>query len=116
MLDLLLEFKRHGITSILISHKLNEIRKVADTVTVIRDGAAVSRLDCSKEPISENRIVADMVGRDLSDRFPPRTPDIGEVIFTIRNWNVYHPQQADRQMIKTSALMFEPVKLSASPG
>ncbi len=104
LLDLLLEFKRHGITSILISHKLNEIRKVADTVTVIRDGAAVSRLDCSKEPISENRIVADMVGRDLSDRFPPRTPDIGEVIFTIRNWNVYHPQQADRQMIKNVSL------------
>ncbi len=104
LLELLLEFKRQGITSILISHKLNEIRKVADTVTVIRDGAAVSRLDCSKEPISENRIVADMVGRDLSDRFPPRTPDIGEVIFTIRNWNVYHPQQADRQMIRNVSL------------
>lgn len=104
LLELLLEFKRQGITSILISHKLNEIRKVADTVTVIRDGAAVSRLDCSKETISENRIVADMVGRDLSDRFPPRTPDIGEVIFTIRNWNVFHPQQADRQMIKNVSL------------
>ncbi|HET8902627.1 MAG TPA: multiple monosaccharide ABC transporter ATP-binding protein [Saccharospirillum sp.] len=104
LLELLLEFKRQGITSILISHKLNEIRKVADTVTVIRDGATVSRLDCSKEPISESRIVADMVGRDLSDRFPPRTPDIGEVIFTIRSWNAYHPQHADRQTIKNVSL------------
>jgi putative multiple sugar transport system ATP-binding protein len=100
LLELLLEFKRNGITSILISHKLNEIRKVADTVTVIRDGAAVSRLDCSKEPISENRIVADMVGRDLSNRFPPRTPDIGDVMFKVRNWNAYHPLHADRQTIK----------------
>lgn len=100
LLNLLLEFKQQGITSILISHKLNEIKKVADTVTVIRDGTAVSTLDCSKHEISENRIVSDMVGRPLSDRFPPRTPNIGETVFEVKDWNVYHPQHANRHLIR----------------
>ncbi|TIW04731.1 MAG: ABC transporter ATP-binding protein, partial [Mesorhizobium sp.] len=44
LLDLLLEFKRHGITSILISHKLNEVNRVADKVTIIRDGRTIETL------------------------------------------------------------------------
>ena len=100
LLELLLEFKRQGISSILISHKLNEIRKVADTITVIRDGTSVSTLDCTCEAISEDRIIADMVGRDLSNRFPPRTPNIGDTIFELKNWNVYHQQHAERHLIK----------------
>ncbi|WP_428244057.1 multiple monosaccharide ABC transporter ATP-binding protein [Gynuella sp.] len=100
LLELLLEFKKQGITSILISHKLNEIRKVADTITVIRDGTSVSTLDCTTQDISEDKIIADMVGRDLSDRFPPRTPNIGDTIFEVKDWNVYHQQHADRHLIK----------------
>ncbi|AJQ92379.1 multiple monosaccharide ABC transporter ATP-binding protein [Gynuella sunshinyii] len=100
LLELLLEFKKQGITSILISHKLNEIRKVADTITVIRDGTSVSTLDCTTQDISEDKIIADMVGRDLSDRFPPRTPNIGDTIFEVKDWNVYHQLHADRHLIK----------------
>ena len=72
LLDLLLEFKAQGITSILISHKLNEIGRVADRITVLRDGATVSTLDARAETISEDRIIRDMVGRAMSDRYPPR--------------------------------------------
>ncbi|WP_304572251.1 multiple monosaccharide ABC transporter ATP-binding protein [Saccharospirillum sp. MSK14-1] len=104
LLELLKEFRAQGITSILISHKLNEVKQVADTVTVLRDGATVSRLDCSTETISEDRIVADMVGRSLSDRFPPRTPNIGDIVFKVRDWNVFHPQQSDRQIIRNVSL------------
>jgi len=103
-LELLKEFRAQGITSILISHKLNEVKQVADTVTVLRDGATVSRLDCATEEISEDRIVSDMVGRALSDRFPPRTPNIGDIVFKVRNWNVFHPQQSDRQIIHNVSL------------
>ena len=71
LLDLLLEFKAQGITSILISHKLNEIGRVADRITVLRDGATVSTLDAGDD-VSEDRIIRDMVGRDMSDRYPPR--------------------------------------------
>ncbi|MEM6429968.1 MAG: multiple monosaccharide ABC transporter ATP-binding protein [Deinococcota bacterium] len=97
LLELLLEFKQQGITSILISHKLNEIAKVADSITILRDGASIETLDNAS--VDEARIIRGMVGRELSNRYPERTPDIGEVIFEVRDWNVYHPLQRDRQMI-----------------
>ena len=75
LLDLLLEFKKQGITSILISHKLNEIAQVADSITVLRDGTTVETIDCHREPISEDRIIKSMVGREMSDRYPPREPE-----------------------------------------
>ncbi|MBL4599245.1 MAG: sugar ABC transporter ATP-binding protein [Rhizobiaceae bacterium] len=100
LLDLLLEFKKQGIASILISHKLNEVSQVADTITVLRDGATVSTLDCHADKISEEHIIRDMVGRDMAHRYPERTPNIREKLFEISNWNVWHPEHSDRQMIK----------------
>jgi len=98
LLELLLEFKREGITSILISHKLNEISRVADHVTVIRDGQTIETL--GRGEISEDRIITSMVGRPLEDRFPPREPRVGDTVFEVKNWSVYHPLHADRQVIK----------------
>jgi putative multiple sugar transport system ATP-binding protein len=71
---------------------------VADSITILRDGATIETLDCRKDNISENRIIRGMVGRDLTHRFPPRDSKIGEVIFEIRDWNVYHPLHADRKI------------------
>ncbi|WP_018152772.1 multiple monosaccharide ABC transporter ATP-binding protein [Leeia oryzae] len=100
LLELLLELQREGITSILISHKLNEISKVADSITVIRDGAAIETMDCSDGPIPEDRVIQRMVGREMSDRYPRRTPNIGETVFEVKNWQVYHPVHPDRLLIK----------------
>ena len=94
----MLEFKRQGITSILISHKLNEVNRVADHVTVLRDGQTIETIDRSE--INEDRIITSMVGRSLEDRYPPRTPNIGETVFEVRNWSVYHPIHRERQIIK----------------
>jgi putative multiple sugar transport system ATP-binding protein len=98
LLELLLQFKSHGISSILISHKLGEVKKVADSITILRDGATIETLDARKENISENRIIRGMVGRDITHRFPPRESEIGEVIFEVRDWNAYHPLHADRKV------------------
>jgi putative multiple sugar transport system ATP-binding protein len=98
LLELLLQFKSHGISSILISHKLGEVKKVADSITILRDGATIETLDARKENISENRIIRGMVGRDITHRFPPRESKIGEVIFEVRDWNAYHPLHADRKI------------------
>ncbi len=100
LLTLLKEFRAQGIASILISHKLNEISKVADRITVLRDGSTVDTLDCNAETISEDRIIKAMVGRELTDRYPKRVPQIGEPIFEVKNWSVYHPIHPERQMIK----------------
>ncbi len=98
LLGLLLQLKEHGISSILISHKLSEVSKVADSITILRDGATIETLDCQKDSISEDRIIRGMVGRDMTHRFPPRDSKIGEVIFEIRDWNVYHPLHEDRKV------------------
>jgi putative multiple sugar transport system ATP-binding protein len=100
LLDLLVEFKKHGMTSILISHKIQEIKKVADVITILRDGATIETLEKNRDEITESRIIRDMVGRDLTHRFPPRESTIGETIFEVRDWNVYHPTHSDRKVCK----------------
>jgi putative multiple sugar transport system ATP-binding protein len=100
LLALLLQFKAQGIASILISHKLNEISKVADAITVLRDGGTVETLDCRAEEISEDRIIRGMVGRAMADRYPKREPRIGETIFQVENWSAYHPIHAGVQVVK----------------
>ncbi len=104
LLALLMEFKAQGISSILITHKLNEVSKVADRITVLRDGMTVDTLDCHAEAISEDRIIKAMVGRDMNDRYPPRNATIGEPIFEVKDWNCFHPLHTDRQMIKNVSL------------
>lgn len=98
LLELLLQLKEHGVSSILISHKLNEVSKIADSITILRDGATIETLDCHKDEITEDRIIRGMVGRDLTHRFPPRDSQIGEVIFEVRDWNAYHPLHEDRKV------------------
>ncbi len=100
LLNLLLRFKAQGISSILISHKLNEISKVADAITVLRDGSTVETLDCRTEEVSEDRIIRGMVGRTMADRYPKRESRIGETIFQVENWSAYHPLHANVQVVR----------------
>jgi putative multiple sugar transport system ATP-binding protein len=101
LLDLLLQFKKQGIASVMISHKLNEIKKVADRTTVLRDGATVGTLDGATEEVSEAKIIKAMVGREMQDRFPKRVPKPGEMLFEVKDWTVFHPTQGDRKMIES---------------
>jgi putative multiple sugar transport system ATP-binding protein len=100
LLALLQEFKAQGISSILITHKLNEVLKVADRITVIRDGETVDTLDTKTAQVSEDRIIKAMVGRELTDRYPIRHAKVLNPIFEVKNWSVYHPLHAERQVIK----------------
>lgn len=104
LLDLLMEFRARGIASILISHKLNEISRVADRITVLRDGRTVDTLDCRAGPVEEDRIIRRMVDRDMEHRYPKRTPTIGEPILTVSDWSVYHPEHSARQVIRDVGL------------
>ena len=100
LLELLLEFKRQGMSAILISHKLNEVVKVADKITVLRDGQTVSTLECDKTEAMENKIIQDMVGREITNRYPPREAEIGDVLMEVKDWNAYHHIHADRHLIR----------------
>ena len=100
LLELLLELKNQGISSILISHKLNEVSKVADRITILRDGSTIETIEKEVEGINEDRIIRGMVGRDLVDRFPKRNSEIGDISFEIKNWNVFDSLNSERQVIK----------------
>ncbi|MFJ8935877.1 multiple monosaccharide ABC transporter ATP-binding protein [Streptomyces sp. NPDC102365] len=103
LLDLILGLKDQGITSIIISHKLNEIATVADSVTILRDGRSIETLDVKAVETTEDRIISGMVGRDLDHRFPERTPHEPEVgaapALEIRNWTVHHPIDQQRKVV-----------------
>ena len=100
LLELLQVFRSQGISSVLITHKLNEVMKVADRITVLRDGKTVDTLDTKTDTVNEDRIIKAMVGRELTDRYPPRHATIGDPVFEVTGWNAYHPLHADRKMIK----------------
>jgi putative multiple sugar transport system ATP-binding protein len=103
LLDLILGLKGRGITSIIISHKLNEIEQIADEITIIRDGKSIETLNVVEDGVDEDRIIKGMVGRTLESRFPDHTPKIGEVFFEVKNWTVGHPQIQDRLVCKNSS-------------
>ena len=98
LLALLKEFRAQGITSIIISHKLNEVMHVADRVTVLRDGKTVATREIAEA--TESWIVQNMVGRPLDDRFPKRNATIGETLFEVRGWRVQDEEHAARDKIK----------------
>ena len=100
LLDLLLEFKKQGMTSIIISHKINEVSYVADDITVLRDGKTIETLTKGVDDFSEDRIIRGMVGRELEDRFPKRSGvKIGDVALEVKHWNVFHPIYTEKKVI-----------------
>jgi putative multiple sugar transport system ATP-binding protein len=100
LLQLLIDLKQHGITCILISHKLNEVSEVADAITILRDGKVIETIEKGKEAFHEDQIIKSMVGRELTNRYPDRIPNIGEEIFRVEDLVTYHPEQSERQVVK----------------
>ena len=100
LLDLLISFKQKGMTSIIISHKLNEISYVADKITVIRDGATIETIDNADHNIDEARIISGMVGRELSDRYPAREHNISDKVgMEVSGWTVHHPLYTEKKVV-----------------
>jgi putative multiple sugar transport system ATP-binding protein len=104
LLSLLKGLQAKGITSIMISHKLNEIEQIADEITILRDGKSIETLAVAQDRVDEDRIIRGMVGRDLEHRFPEHEPEIGEVLLELEDWTVMHPQDSSRAVIKDASL------------
>ncbi|GGP77460.1 multiple monosaccharide ABC transporter ATP-binding protein [Saccharothrix coeruleofusca] len=102
LLDLLDGLREQGITCVIISHKLNEVTRIADSITILRDGRTIETLPAAE--VTEDRIISGMVGRDLEHRFPPREPHIGEEVLRIEDWTVHSPVQPDRVVVKGASL------------
>ena len=98
LLDILVKLKAQGMTSIIISHKLNEVCKIADRITIMRDGKVIETLD-DKKDFSHERIIHGMVGRDIPDIYPPRESNPSEIMFETKSWNVFDPIKKDKQIL-----------------
>lgn len=99
LLRLLEKFKTQGITSILISHKLKEVLKISDNITILRDGQTIETLSMKDKNVTEDRIIKGMVGRDLKNLYPVRKPKIGDEILEIKEWTVFHPQVQHKKVV-----------------
>ncbi|MFJ6698210.1 multiple monosaccharide ABC transporter ATP-binding protein [Streptomyces sp. NPDC091272] len=113
LLDLIVELREQGIACIIISHKLGEIRRLADTVTVLRDGRTIESLTVRRTPdaepeLSEDQIIRSMVGRDLDNRFPDRSSyegeDAGSTALAVSGWTVRHPVDHQRKVVDNVSL------------
>ena len=99
LLDLLMEFKKQGLTSIIITHKLNEIIYCADKATIIRDGSTIETLVKGVDDFSEDRIIRGMVGRPMEDRYPERQHRVqAEVSLEVQDWTVHHPLYPEKKV------------------
>ncbi len=79
------ELKKQGVAIIYISHKMDEVFKIADDITVLRDGTVVSS-DRAKD-IDLDTVIARMVGRKMDNVYPKESIPLGEKIFEVKNFN-----------------------------
>ena len=109
LLRLLRELKKEGMTSIMISHRLREVVEIADTVTVLRDGATICSMQREDGTITEREIIKNMVGREIENIYPKRTHEVpGDVALELRDWTVYDPS--------TESLILDHVNLKVRHG
>ena len=100
LLDLIMEFKKQGMSSIIISHKISEISYVADRITILRDGSTIETLEKGVDDISEGRIIKGMVGRSMDDRYPTRKHQVSSKLeLEINGWTVYHPLYSEKKVV-----------------
>ena len=104
LLGLLRDLKARGITSIMISHKLNEIASIADSTTIIRDGQTIEKLDMRSGEVTQDRIIRGMVGRDLEHRYPEHEATLGAEVLRVEDWTVYHPTEPGRVVVDKANL------------
>lgn len=106
LLTILKELKEKGVTCIYISHKLEEVISIADSVTILRDGKTITSKDMHnpEERLDEDKIISLMVGRQLTQRFPRKEHKPGETILEVKNWTVYNPEIPENKMLDNISL------------
>ncbi|WP_027093938.1 xylose ABC transporter ATP-binding protein [Cohnella thermotolerans] len=97
LLDILREFRKRGVTCIYISHKLNEVFSIADSITVLRDGRTIGTYPARE--INEEKVISLMVGRELKELFPRIEAKPGDVVLRVEDYSVLHPQFAGKKVI-----------------
>lgn len=100
LLGIIKKLRTKGVTCIYISHKLDEIMEIADSVTILRDGKTICTRDMhSRERFTEDEMIANMVGRKLTQRFPKKEHKAGDVVLEVNNYTIHDPDLPERKVI-----------------
>jgi D-xylose transport system ATP-binding protein len=97
LMEILKTLKVHGVTCIYITHKLEELFRITDTVTVLRDGKVITTQPTQELNVED--LVSYMVGREMKERFPESNRKPGEVIFKVENLQAEDPNESGRKVI-----------------
>lgn len=97
LLEILRELKEQGVSCIYISHKLDEVFEIADTITVLRDGRTV--VTKPKDEISKNELIAYMVGRELTQMYPREEHTAKEIVMEVKDWTTFRPDLPDKKAL-----------------
>lgn len=97
LMDILRILKSSGITCIYITHKLEELFRITDKVTVMRDGKEIIT-EATKE-LTQEKLVKYMVGREMKERFPKSKRKPGEVIFKVEDLQALDPNESNRKVL-----------------
>ena len=98
LLNIIKRFKEDGISCIYISHKLKEVKAIADRITVIRDGKTIETY-VNDESVNQDKIITGMVGREITQLFPRKEHIPGDIVMEVKNWTVYNPEVPDKKAI-----------------
>ena len=102
LLDLVDKLRQNGVTCIYISHRLDEIMRLCDDITILRDGQTIETRPKSK--MTKDDMISLMVGREMNNLFPRVPHTRGEIGFEIKNFTVPHPDIPDRNIINNVSL------------
>jgi D-xylose transport system ATP-binding protein len=98
LFGILAKLRARGVGMIYISHKLDEVFRISDRITVLRDGRTVGTDATAR--LNEAQVIARMVGREVGDIFPKVDHEHGEVVFEARNVSVEDPFIAGKKLVK----------------
>lgn len=107
LLDIICKLRKEGVTCIYISHRLDEVMRIADEITVLRDGKTIETR--KRENLSKETMISLMVGRELTNMFPRVPHSRGELVLEINDYCVKNPDVEDK-------LLIDHVSLSAYRG
>ena len=97
LLDIIRGLKAKGVACVYISHKLDEVAAICDTIVVIRDGKHIATTPMAE--LDVNRIITQMVGRDMQQLYPKQDHALGEVVFEARHITCYDTERPLRKRV-----------------
>ncbi|MGF7031500.1 D-xylose transport system ATP-binding protein [Paenibacillus mucilaginosus] len=98
LMGILHQLRDNGVSCIYISHKMPEVFRITDSITILRDGQTIATLDTAQT--NDDQVISLMVGRELTDRYPRVNHSPQEVVLEVSGYSVWHKENKNQKIIK----------------